>query len=161
MFKRKIMDIVNYGNKIKDIEINKKHYLIQTLIFLVIFNLMLACSLVYASLCIKAWYITTFSVLIFVGCIVWSVFTFLKAKNIKKYELYENVLVVNSLWKNALIDLSKVIKIQSKNYKHSSDFKTVTFTLQSVYPQKISLHFVKEDVENLINEITNLVNKTK
>lgn len=155
------MDIVNYGNKIKDIEINKKHYLIQTLIFLVIFNLMLACSLVYASLCIKAWYITTFSVLIFVGCIVWSVFTFLKAKNIKKYELYENVLVVNSLWKNALIDLSKVIKIQSKNYKHSSDFKTVTFTLQSVYPQKISLHFVKEDVENLINEITNLVNKTK
>lgn len=155
------MDIVNYGNKIKDIEINKKHYLIQTLIFLVIFNLMLACSLVYASLCIKAWYITTFSVLIFVGCIVWSVFTFLKAKNIKKYELYENVLVVNSLWKNALIDLSKVIKIQSKNYKHSSDFKTVTFTLQSVYPQKISLHFVKEDVEKLINEITNLVNKTK
>ncbi len=163
---------VKKGKLIKKIEIYTRQYSTSLAIWLLLFNALLWISLIEVVSSVKNLFSIILTSLIFIFCLVFSIITFVRAKKMHKYELYENAIVLHSLWDEQTIDLNNVIKVvpnQNMLNKYGTNaIQTLTLFYLDKGIRKVTLKFVKTNVYELaitistrIAELRNLQNDTR
>ena len=149
------------GNKIKDIKVNQKQHFLLFVTLLVLFNVLLCASLIFLLVYLQNvvnWIICIISLLV---CGWFSFKLYRDLKNYHKCTLYDNALVVDSIWLNVVIPLKNIYEIKVKQCFLDKIFKLNTYSLDFRMLRqcrtKFTLFFVEEDALKLKEEITNLI----
>lgn len=162
--KKKIPEFV-IGEKLKDVKVSEKQHFLLFVSLLVFFNLLLYASLVFLLVYLNNifnWIISGGSVLL-CGWLSFKMYRDLKSYH--KCEVYNNALVVNSIWLNVVIPLENIYEIKVKKSFLDSLFKMDTYSLEfHIMKQrrtKFTLFFVEEDANLLKDEILKLINQNE
>ena len=79
------------------------------------------------------------------------------ASKTHSYELCENAIKLNSIWYEAVIELSSIYKVTYKQTLSDKIFKANTHALILYIKDngyyKIKLKYIKEDINELVNDI--------
>lgn len=151
------------GNKIREIKVDNKQNSTILGVCLLIFNLFFIASAILLAYWINFWIIWVLDVLIVLFCVSRSIYTFIYSKKKHSYAIYENCLILNTVWyDNAIMDFNSINRIKMKVGFVDKWFRrgthTLTIYLNDEIQTKINLYFIKEDPKTLIDEITNLSN---
>lgn len=141
------------SKKIKDIEIYSKQYLVSLSSLLIIFNLILWSSLILLVVKVKNIFTIVISFIIFIFCLIYSIYTFLKSKKCHNYQLYEDYIKVTSLLNDETVNLVNIIKVVPKVKVINSNTKYLVQAIDIYYLdkniKKTTLRYIKEDVYKL------------
>ena len=155
--KKKQYPEVVLGTKIRDVNTNQKQHFLFFVAMIIMFNFLLLFSIGFVLIYLNTWYnwVVCFA-LIFI-CWGLSFKTYRDMKHFHKCELYDNALVVNSIWFNLKVDLKNICEIKVKESTLDKIFKLNTKSLEihiiSSRRKKFTIHFIEEDAENLKWEI--------
>ena len=145
------------GKKIRDVQINQKQHFLLFCAMLVMFNMMLLFSVGFVLIYLNTWYNWAICFAILFLCWWLSFKAFRDQKDFHKCELYDNALVVNSIWFNIKLDLKEICEIKVKESVLDKMFKIGTKSLEvkiiNNKRKKFTIHFIEEDVEKLKWEI--------
>jgi len=156
---------LDFGKKIKNIEINTKKLRISSLVWLVILNIALVGTMIYyLSIAYNPWLlvIAIFTVVI---CAVWSVLTYRLSVVKIKYAIHQNVIVKDYDSSKTIGEFSKLngIKIKQTLLDRIGKENTNTIVLQfsNKWCSKISLNCIKENVNELTQLFTTLAKQAR
>ena len=145
------------GTKIRDVVINQKQHFLLFVSMLIMCNLFLLLSIWFVLINLNTWYNWVICFMIIFLC--WGL-TFKAYRDIKSFHkcsLYDNALVVNSIWFNLKVDLKNICEIKVKESIFDKLFKINTRSLEihiiASKRKKFTLHFIEEDAEKLKWEI--------
>lgn len=148
---------VKLGNKIRDVEINQKQHFLFFVAMIIVFNLILMFSVGFVLVHLNTWYnwVICFGILF----LAWGL-SFKAYRDVQvfhKCELYDNALVINSIWFNIVVDLKDICEIKVKESRLDKMFKIGTKSLEirivANRRKKFTIHFIEEDTEKLKWEI--------
>lgn len=154
--KKKIPELV-LGEKIRDVNINQKQHFLLFVSMIIFFNLLLLFSVGFVLLFLNTWYNWVICFAIIFICWALSFKTYRDIKSFHKCELYDNALVINSIWFNLKVDLKDICEIKVKTSILDKIFKIDTKSLEihiiAHKRKRFTLHFIEEDAEKLKWEI--------
>lgn len=154
--RNKFPDII-LGTKIRDVQINQKQHFLFFVAMIIIFNIVLMFSVGYVLTHLYAWYNWVLCFALMFASWGLSFRAYSAVKVFHKCELYDNALVVNSIWFNTIVDLKDVCEIKVKESFLDKLFKINTKSLQiklvANRRKKFTIHFIEEDAEKLKWEI--------
>lgn len=157
--KKQIPDLV-LGEKIRDVKINQKQHFLLFVFVLILLNMLLLFSVGFVLIYLNTWYNWVVCFAIIFGCWALSFKEYRKVKTFHKCTIYDNALVVNSIWFNLKVDLKNICEIKAKESVLDRLFKINTKSLEvhivASKRKKFTLHFIEEDVEKLKWEILKL-----
>lgn len=160
---KKTIEVFETGNKIKDVKINEKQHFLLFISILILFNVILLASTIFVLVFLTKWYNWVLCVIIWITCSWFSFKAYRDEKNYHKCALYENAIVVNSIWFNIVVDLKNIYDIKIKESILDKAFKINTLSMElyliNSKRKKFTIHFIEEDTEKLKAEIFELVNK--
>lgn len=162
--KEQKIQLANYGKKIRDININHRQHFIAVLVSIILLGILTLAMGIMFMVFIKKWYVVLIVCLVFAACTVWAVFTM---KNLKKqpiYQLYERVLVINSLQYQTVIDLANVYAALPKNSTQNKSERNVgriKLFVKTKFVERPVLNHINEDEIALSNEILALAEKAR
>ncbi len=145
------------GEKIRDIQINQKQHFLMFVSMLILFNMFLLFSVGFVLIYLNTWYNWVICFGIIFLCWWLSFKTYRDVKSFHKCELYDNALVINSIWFNLKVDLKDICEIKVKESVLDRLFKINTKSLEvhiiANKRKKFTIHFIEEDAEKLKWEI--------
>lgn len=145
------------GEKVKDIHIDQKKYRWMIFALLVLFNILLIIGFVYVSISIPQWYVFLICSLVWVPCVVESIRIFIKSKSAYKYEVYENCMLIQTLYSKFIIKFEDVFMVKTKKSLLDKMAGNKTNSLlvytKSKVREKVVLPFIAEDEKLLIQTI--------
>ena len=124
---------------------------------IIVFNLILMFSVGYVLSHLSVWYnwVVCFGLMF----LSWGL-SFKAYRDVKvfhKCELYNNALVINSIWFNIVVDLKDICEIKVKesmlDKMFNIDTKSLEIRIVANRRKKFTLHFIEEDAEKLKWEI--------
>jgi len=154
--KEEISELV-LGEKIRDININQKQHFLLFISMLILFNIILLFSVGFVLIYLNTWYNWVICFGIIFICWWLSFKTYTDIKSFHKCELYDNALVINSIWFNIKVDLKNICEVKVKESVLDKMFKLNTKSLEihqvASRRKKFTIHFIEEDAEKLKWEI--------
>ena len=157
----KELDTFATGDKIKDVKINERQHFLLFVSVLLLFNVLLLASTIFVLVFLTKWYNWLMCIVIWVICAWFSFKAYRDEKNYHKCAIYNNAIVVNSIWFNIVVDFKNIydIKIKESNLDKMFNTNTHSMTLYLINGKrkKFTIHFIEEDVEELKNEILTLI----
>ena len=154
--KEQIPELV-LGKKIRDVQINQKQHFLLFIAMLLLFNMLLLYSVWFVLMNLNTWYNWVICFGIIFICWWLSFKTYRDVKSFHKCELYDNALVINSIWFNLKVDLKNICEIKVKESVLDKMFKINTKSLEvrmiASRRKKFTIHFIEEDAEKLKWEI--------
>lgn len=148
------------GKKIRDVSINQKQHFLLFVSMLILFNLLLLVSVWFVLMNLNTWYNWVVCFAILFACWYFSFKTYVAIKSFHRCMLYDNALVVNSIWFNLKVDLKNICEIKVKASVLDKMFKLNTKSLEihiiASRRKKFTIHFIEEDAEKLKWEILKL-----
>ena len=152
---------VELGTKLRNVKINQKQHFLLFVTLMVVFNMLLLMSVWFVLINLNTWYNWVICIVIVFICWGLSLRAYCNVKNFHTCTLYDNALVVNSIWFNFEVDVKNICGITVKETVLDKIFKTQTKSLEiniiGCRRKKFTLHFIEEDVEQLKWEILKLV----
>ncbi|MBQ9795598.1 MAG: hypothetical protein IJW36_01370 [Clostridia bacterium] len=149
------------GTKIRDVNTNQKQHFLLFVAMMLLFNMMLLFSVWFVLIILNTWYNWVICFALIFICWGLSFRTYRNIKNFHKCELYDNALVINSIWFNLQVDLKNICEIKVKVSVLDKIFKLNTKSLEihmvASRRKKFTIHFIEEDAEKLKWEILKLV----
>ena len=149
------------GEKIRDVNINQKQHFLLFCAMIVLFNILLLISVWFVLINLNTWYNWVICVAIVFFCWAFSFKAFRDTKSFHRCELYDNALVINSIWFNIKVDLKNICEIKVKESVLDKMFKIGTKSLEihmvAMRRKKFTIHFIEEDAEKLKWEILKIV----
>ena len=149
------------GNKIRDVKINQKQHFLLFVAMIIVFNILLLFSVWFVLMNLNFWYNWVICFAIIFLCWGLSFKTYRDIKTFHKCELYDNALVINSIWFNIKVDLKNICEIKVKESVLDKLFKINTKSLEihmvAMRRKKFTIHFIEEDAEKLKWEILKIV----
>ena len=118
------------GNKIKDVKINQRQHFLLFVSMLIFFNLLLLASVWFLLMHLSRWYTWVFCVVLL--CVIFGISfkVYIDAKTFHKCELYDNAIVVNSIWFNLVVGLNEICEMSIKESFLDKAFKINTKSLE-------------------------------
>ncbi len=151
------------GEKVKDIKINQKQHFLLFVAMIIFFNLLLISAVGFVLVYLDRWYNW---VLCFVLIGVSFGLSFRTYRNIKTFHtctLYENALVINSIWFEITVDLKKIYELKVKRSFLDKIFRLDTHSLEvkmmNNRRKKFTIHFIEENAVKLKQKIIQLIDK--
>jgi hypothetical protein len=151
------------GKKLKSVKMNEKQHFLLFVSMLILFNLILAFSVGFILIYLDFWYnwVICFAFLILSFALSFKYYRDTKIFN--KCELYDNALVMNSIWFNFKVEFKYIYEMRVKVSALDKFFKLNTKSLEIKIlghkRKKFTLHFIEENAVNLKHEITILIDK--
>jgi len=151
------------GEKIRDIKINERQHFLMFSFMLIFFNMLLVASVGFVLVYLNTWYNWVICFAILLSSFGISFKTYLNIKNFHKCEIYNNALVLNSIWNNISVALKDIYEITVKETRLDRLFKLNTKSLEikilNHRRKKFTIHFIEEDVNDLRFEILKIMEK--
>lgn len=158
--KKKVPELV-LGEKIRDVKINEKEHFLLFVSMLIFFNLLLIMSVWFVLLRLNEWYYWIICIFILSLALYLSFKEYRNTKVFHKCELYDNAIVMNSIWFNLKVELKDIYEMEVKESRLDKIFKLNTKSLQvKILGHKrknFIIHFIEEDAIKLKQEITMLI----
>lgn len=150
-------------NKIRDVKINERQHFLLFVSMILFFNLLLLTSVAFVLIYLNIWYTWVICFILLSVSFGLSFKTFRETHVFHKCELYSNALVVNSIWFSLKVDLKDIYEMQVKESFLDKMFKLNTKSLEvkmlGYNRKKFTIHFIEENVVQLKQEITILIDK--
>ena len=160
--KTEVKEVV-LGKKIRDVKINEKQHFLLFVSMLILFNILLVVSVWFVLMNLTDWYywVVCFSIL---GLSFWlSLKAYGEIKHFHKCELYDNAIVINSIWFNIKVEFKDIYEMNVKESVPDKIFKLNTKSLEVKIlghrRKKFTIHFIEENAVKLKQEITILIDK--
>ena len=164
MSKKKHVPSLVLGKKIRDFKINQKQHFLLFCSMLVLFNVLLLFSVGFVLIYLNTWYNWVICFAIIFICWGLGFKGYRDVKTFHKCELYENALVINSIWFNIEVDLKDICEIKVKESFVDKLFKINTKSLEikiiAHKRKKFTIHFIEEDCEKLKWEILKILEES-
>lgn len=161
--KKKQYKEVVLGNKIRDVKVNERQHFLLFVSTLIFFNLLLLISVWFVLKHLNNWYNWVICFVLIGVCFWFSLKTYREIKSFNKCELYDNAIVINSIWLNFKVAFSDVCEINVKETKLDKILKLKTKSLEvkilNNKRSKFTIHFIEENALKLKHEITMLIDK--
>jgi len=149
------------GKKIRDVKINERQHFLLFVSMLILFNLILLASVWFVLIYLNRWYNWVICIAILAVIFSFSFKTYLDIKTFHKCELYDNALVIKSIWFNLKVDLKDIYEMNVKESKLDKLFKINTKSLEVKIlghrRKKFTIHFIEENAVKLKQEITMMI----
>lgn len=162
--KKQIVDFV-VGDKIRDVKVSEKQHFLLFVTILILCNIMLVASTMFLLIYLRNVVNCIIAIVAMVLCGWYSFKIYRKMKSYHKCAIYQNALVVNSIWMNIVIDLKNIYDIKIKKSLLDNLFITNTYSMEFYITnqkrRKFTLFFVEEDAQALKNEILELISQQK
>ena len=163
--KKKKDEVENFvlGKKIRDVKTSEKHHFLLFVSVLILFNLFLVASVWFVLQHLKDWYnwVVCFSIL--AVAFGMSLKVYRDTNKFNKFEIYDNAIVINSIWMNLLVPMKDICEMTVKNSKLDKliklDTKSLEVKLLGQKRKKFTIHFIEENVVKLKQEIIMLMDK--
>ncbi len=139
------------GDKVRDIAVESKENKLAYLVGIILADLILVVASIYFMIVMKEWYYILLAICIIVGCAVYSYFAYRRSSLGRKYTLYDNCVLITSLWRNRCIRYEYIDLVERKDndlviYEHKIGFT------------KTQVSHIIEDLDALKDEMVDLVN---
>ena len=160
--KQKVEEVV-LGNKTRDVQINQRQHFLLYVSMLIMFNVLLISSAWFVLIYLTEWYYWVICLVIVGVCLGLSFRNYLNIKNFHKCELYENAVVIDSIWFNFKVDLIYICEINVKEsfldrmFKHNT--KSLEIKILGHKRKHFTIHFIEENAVKLKQEITMLIDR--
>lgn len=152
------------GEKVKDVKINQKQHFLLFISMLILFNILLLISVIFVLIYLDRWYNWVICFALLGLSFGLSFKTYRDIKEFHKCELYDNALVINSIWFNLIIDLKDVYELKVKTSKLDKIFKLNTQSLEvklmNNRRKKFTIHFIEENAVKLKQKIIELMDRS-
>lgn len=153
------------GDKIRAIKINQRQHFMFYIAMMVLFNAILIASVAFVLVYLNMWYNWVLCFIIVGICAYLTFNTYVHQKNFHKCDIHENALVINSIWFNIVVDVSKIMEITPKKSILDNMFKLNTYSMEvkmiNSKRKKFTIHFIEEDVNQLKTELEQYIEKYK
>ncbi len=153
------------GEKIRDVKTNEKQHFLLFVSMLILFNVLLIISVWFVLLHLKNWYNWVFCFALLGVGFALSFKTYRDIKNFHKCELYDNAIVINSIWFNLKVALKDIYEMNVKVSKLDKIFNLNTKSLEIKIlghkRKKFTIHFIEENAVKLKQEITMLIDRNQ
>ncbi len=151
------------GNKVREIDTDRHQHKISFLIGLILINLLLIVACVYFLIKVKIWWLISIAVLLSVGMLIYSYFTLKKHDMCHTYTLYDNCVIIHSLFSERYVHLEDVflIEIEQTNRDKVYDTKSLILYEKSHSFYKSRMPYIKEDTLKLREEIMAYANESR
>lgn len=163
MKKKKIKNEIVLGEKVKDVAINQRQHSFFYVFMLIFFNSLMLASIWYVLMCLPVWYNWVLCTIIFGVCFGFSFRSYLNVKDFHKCEIYDNAVVVTSIWFNYTVQMQDIYEMVIKETILDKLFKINTKSLEiKIFGHKrkhLTIHFIEEDAEKLKQHIKKLIDK--
>ena len=151
------------GEKIRDVKINERQHFLLFVLMIVFFNIILLASVWFVLIYLNVWYNWVVCIAILCTSFGLSFKTYIKTKTFHKCELYDNAIVMNSIWFNLKVDFKDIYEMNVKESVLDKIFKINTKSLEvkikNLRRHKFTIHFIEENVVQLKQEITILIDR--
>ena len=149
------------GKKIRDVKINERQHFLLFVSMLLLFNGLLLTSVWFVLINLNKWYNWVICILILALCFWWSFKTYRDQKRFHKCEIFDNALVINSIWFNLVVGFNEIYEMNVKVSKLDKIFHLNTKSLEvKIMGRKrkhFTIHFIEENAVKLKQEITILI----
>ncbi|MBR2970107.1 MAG: hypothetical protein IKC49_03530 [Clostridia bacterium] len=142
------------GNKVRDIEVYNKENKIAFLVSIILANVLVLVASIYYMIVMREWYYILIGICVILGLGVFSYFAFRRSNIGRHYAIYDNCIVLESLWMNRYIKYENIETIEKVN-------NTLEILEHRVGYIKTKVEYVSEDLDALRVEILKLVNEHK
>lgn len=151
------------GKKIRDVQINERQHFLLFVSMILLFNALLLASVWFVLIYLNNWYNWTICIIMLAVSFGLSFKAYRDTKTFHKCELYDNALVITSIWFNIQLPLKDVYEMRVKESGLDKMFKIDTKSLEirimNHNRKKLTLHFIEENAVKLKQEITILIDK--
>lgn len=157
---------IKLGKKIRNLNIDLGTNLFILLMLLVVFNCVFIISALMLAHWINIWWVWLIDLVVSILCVVYSVCSYLYCVKNYCFALYENCLVLNSMWYyNTVIELKLVKQVEVKTGFWDRVFGrgtcTLVLRLNDESQTKIKLYFLKENIAQLKDELYRVILASK
>ena len=160
---KNIVEEVVLGKKIRDVKINEKQHFLLFVSMLILFNLLLVVSVWFVLINLTDWYYWVVCFMTLGLCFWLSLKTYREIKDFHKCELYDNAIVLTSIWFNIKVALKDIYEMNVKETLLDRIFKLNTKSLEikilGQRRKKFTIHFIEENAVNLKQEIIIFIDK--
>ena len=154
---------IKLGKKIKDVKINQKQHFLFFVTMLILFNLVMLGSVWFLLMNLSRWYNWAICIILLAFTFAMSFKVYCDTKTFHKCELYDNAIVMNSIWFNLVVGLNEICELNIKESFLDKVFKINTKSLEVKLigrkRKKFTIHFIEESVVKLKTEILKLIEK--
>lgn len=149
---------IKLGKKIRNLNIDLSTNLFILLMLLIVFNCVFIISALMLAHWINIWWVWVIDLAVSILCVVYSICSYLYCVKNYRFVLYENCLVLNSMWYyNTIIELKQIKQVEVKIGFWDKVFGRGTCTLilrlNDELQTKIKLYFLKENCTKLKDEL--------
>ena len=151
------------GKKIRDIKTNEKQHFLLFVSVLLFFNLLLLVSVWFVLIYLNRWYNWVVCIGVLATMFSLSFKAYRDVKSFHKCELYDNAIVVKSIWFEIKVELKDIFEMNVKESRLDKLFKLNTKSLEVKIlgrrRKKFTLHFIEENAVKLKQEITMMIDR--
>lgn len=160
--KTKEQEIV-LGKEIRNVKINEKQHFLLFVSMLLFFNLLMLASVWFLLMFLNSWYNWVICVALLIVVFSMSFKVYRDTKVFHRCKLYDNAIVINSIWFNLIVGLNEICELNVKETFLDKIFKLNTKSLEVKIigrrRRKFTIHFIEESVVKLKAEILKLIEK--
>ena len=162
--KKRKLDEFNKGERIRDLKIDMPVNLLILGLMLFIFNCVFGVCAGLLMYWIRITWVWIIDLLLIVFALIDTIISFFYYKRNYYFRIYENCLLLNSIWySNAIIEYKNIKSINIKCGFWDKVFGRGTCTLKIFLNDesrnKITLYFLKEDIQQLSKELMSFISK--
>jgi len=145
------------GEKIKEIKFDKAQHVFELSLAVMIFATILLTAIISLGALVHKWYVWLICGLVLVYFVVHSTIFIIKTAKTPKYVLYDNCIILNSIWNYRCIKLNSIISVEpiktifDKIQREEMNSIVVRYMDNGL--KKAILHCVTENIDDVFNEI--------
>lgn len=151
------------GEKIRDVKINERQHFLFFVSMIFFFNTIMLTSVWFVLIYLNVWYNWVFCIALLCLTFGLSFKMYIDTKTFHKCELYDNAIVVNSIWFNMKVEFKDIYEMNVKESVLDKIFKINTKSLEvkimNRRRHKFTIHFIEENAVQLKQEITILIDR--
>lgn len=146
------------GEKIREVETDRHQHKKSLIIGLILSNLLLIIASVYFIVMVKVWPLIVMLVVFIALCIIYSFITYKRHDTCHTYTIYDNCIIVHSVWADRCIHLENIFLIETsrlrRDIKHGTNALIIYEKKKSFI--KTNMPYIAEDLDKLRDEILSL-----
>ena len=163
--KKQKIDVEDFplGKKVRDVKINEKQHFLMFVSVLIFFNLLMLVSVWFVLIYLNRWYNWVICIAIVAVLFLLSFKSYRDIKSFHKCELYDNALVIKSIWFEIKVELKDIYEMNVKETRLDKIFNLGTKSLEVKIlgrsRKKFTIHFIEENAVKLKQEITMMIDR--
>ncbi len=151
------------GEKIRDVKLNERQHFLLFVAMIIFFNTLMLASVWFVLIYLNMWYNWVICIALLCMTFALSFKVYVNTKTFNKCELYDNAVMINSIWLNYKVEFKDIYEMNVKESILDKIFKINTKSLEiklmNHRRHKFTIHFIEESAVQLKQEITILIDR--